>query len=46
MDRSGNIYVAEIGSKHRVQKLGPDGTFVAEWAPGFIRTETDRYRAR
>jgi DNA-binding beta-propeller fold protein YncE len=26
--------VAEIGSKHRIQKLGPDGTFVAEWAPG------------
>ena len=34
IDRSGNIYVAEIDSKHRVQKLGPDGTFVAEWAPG------------
>jgi DNA-binding beta-propeller fold protein YncE len=30
----GNIYVAEIGSKHRVQKLGPDGTFIAGWAPG------------
>jgi sugar lactone lactonase YvrE len=34
IDRSGNIYVAEIDSKHRIQKLGPDGTFVAEWAPG------------
>ena len=26
--------MAEIGSKHCVQKLGPDGTFIAEWAPG------------
>jgi sugar lactone lactonase YvrE len=34
VDRAGNIYVAEIGSKHCVQKLGPDGTFVAAWAPG------------
>src|SRR5205823_2757379 len=34
IDRAGNIYVAEIGSKHCVQKLGPDGTFIAEWAPG------------
>jgi sugar lactone lactonase YvrE len=34
IDRVGNIYVAEIGSKHCVQKLGPDGTFVAEWVPG------------
>ena len=34
IDRAGNIYVAEIGSNHRVQKLGPDGTFVAEWTPG------------
>ena len=34
IDRSGNIYVAEIDSKHRIQKLGPDGAFVAEWAPG------------
>jgi DNA-binding beta-propeller fold protein YncE len=34
VDRAGNIYVAEIGSKHRVQKLGPDGTFIAAWAPG------------
>ena len=33
IDRSGNIYVAEIDSKHRVQKLGPDGTLVAAWAP-------------
>jgi DNA-binding beta-propeller fold protein YncE/4-amino-4-deoxy-L-arabinose transferase-like glycosyltransferase len=33
IDRSGNIYVAEIDSRHRVQKLGPNGTFVAEWAP-------------
>ena len=31
IDRAGNIYVAEIGSKHRVQKLAPDGTFIAEW---------------
>src|SRR6266545_2726244 len=37
-DRAGNIYVAEIGSKHRVQKLAPDGGFIAEWKgpePGF-----------
>jgi DNA-binding beta-propeller fold protein YncE len=34
IDRSGNIYVAEVGSNHRVQKLAPDGTFIAEWAPG------------
>jgi len=34
IDRSGNIYVAEIGSKHCIQKLGPDGAFIAEWAPG------------
>ena len=34
IDRAGNIYVAEIDSKHRIQKLGPDGTFIAEWAPG------------
>ena len=31
VDRGGNIYVAEIGSKHRVQKLTPDGKFIAEW---------------
>jgi DNA-binding beta-propeller fold protein YncE len=31
IDRASNIYVAEIGSKHHVQKLGPDGTFIAEW---------------
>ena len=35
IDRKGNIYVAEVGSKHLVQKLGPDGTFIAAWAPGF-----------
>jgi DNA-binding beta-propeller fold protein YncE len=34
IDRSGNIYVAEVASNHRVQKLAPDGTFIAEWAPG------------
>ena len=34
IDRSGNIYVAEIGSNSRILKLGPDGTFVAEWTPG------------
>jgi sugar lactone lactonase YvrE/4-amino-4-deoxy-L-arabinose transferase-like glycosyltransferase len=34
VDRSGNIYVAETGSKHCVRKLGPNGTFIAEWAPG------------
>jgi DNA-binding beta-propeller fold protein YncE len=37
IDHSGNIYVAE-GSNHRVQKLEPDGTFVAELKgpdPGF-----------
>jgi len=33
IDRTGNVYVAEIGSKHCVQKLGPDGTFIAKWAP-------------
>src|SRR5439155_5272513 len=33
-DRAGNIYLAELGAKPRVQKLSPDGTFVAEWAPG------------
>jgi DNA-binding beta-propeller fold protein YncE len=31
IDRAGNIYVAEVAHNHRVQKLGPDGTFVAEW---------------
>jgi DNA-binding beta-propeller fold protein YncE len=35
IDHAGNIYVAEIGSRHRVQKRGPDGTFIAQWAPGF-----------
>ncbi len=30
VDRSGNIYVAEVASNHRVQKLAPDGTFIAE----------------
>jgi len=34
IDRAGNIYVAEVASNHRVQKLAPDGTFIAEWAPG------------
>ena len=34
IDRAGNIYVAEVGSKHHVRKLGPDGKFIAEWAPG------------
>jgi DNA-binding beta-propeller fold protein YncE len=31
VDGAGNIYVAEVASNHRVQKLGPDGTFIAEW---------------
>ena len=31
VDRSGNIYVTEVASNHRVQKLAPDGTFIAEW---------------
>jgi DNA-binding beta-propeller fold protein YncE len=31
IDRAGNIFVAEVASNHRVQKLAPDGTFVAEW---------------
>ena len=38
IDRAGNIYVAEVASNHRVQKVAPDGTFIAEWkgpAPGF-----------
>ena len=34
IDGAGNIYVAEIGHVHRVQKLAPDGTFIAEWTPG------------
>jgi DNA-binding beta-propeller fold protein YncE len=37
VDRAGNVYVADA-SNHRVQKLAPDGTFVAEWKgpePGF-----------
>jgi len=35
VERSGNIYVAEVASNHRVQKLSPDGTFIAEWkGPG------------
>jgi len=34
IDRAGNVYVAEIGSKHCVQKLAPDGTSIAQWAPG------------
>jgi DNA-binding beta-propeller fold protein YncE len=33
IDRTGDIYVAEIDSKHRVQKLAPDGSSIAEWAP-------------
>jgi len=33
VDRAGNIYVTEVGSKHCVQKLGPDGKFIARWAP-------------
>jgi DNA-binding beta-propeller fold protein YncE len=38
IDRAGNIYVAEVASNHCVQKLAPDGTFMAEWKgpePGF-----------
>jgi DNA-binding beta-propeller fold protein YncE len=38
IDRAGNIYVAEVASNHRVQKLAPDGKFLAEWRgsePGF-----------
>ena len=35
IDRAGNIFVTEIDSKHRVRKLRPDGTLIAEWAPGF-----------
>jgi DNA-binding beta-propeller fold protein YncE len=31
IDRAGNIYVAEVASNPRVQKLAPDGTFIAEW---------------
>jgi DNA-binding beta-propeller fold protein YncE len=37
LDSSGNIYVADVGNG-RVQKLKPDGTFLAEWKgpePGF-----------
>ena len=33
IDRRGSIYVAEVLPKHRVRKLAPDGTFIAEWAP-------------
>ena len=42
IDSSGNIYVADV-SNNRVQKLKPDGTFLAEWKgpePGF---RTARY---
>ncbi len=38
VDRAGNIYVAEIGVRHCVQKLTPEGKFIAEWKgppPGF-----------
>jgi DNA-binding beta-propeller fold protein YncE len=35
IDGAGNIYVAEVAPNHRVQKLAPDGTFIAEWTPGF-----------
>jgi DNA-binding beta-propeller fold protein YncE len=38
VDRAGNIYVTEVASNHRVQKLAPDGAFIAEWkgpGPGF-----------
>jgi DNA-binding beta-propeller fold protein YncE len=38
VDHGGNIYVAEIGYKHSVQKLDPEGKFLAEWkgpVPGF-----------
>ena len=31
IDHAGNIYVTEVGSNHRVEKLAPDGTFIAEW---------------
>ncbi len=31
IDRAGNIYVAEVAHNHRVQKLAPDGKFIAEW---------------
>jgi DNA-binding beta-propeller fold protein YncE len=34
IDGTGNIYVAEVAHSHRVQKLTPDGTFIAEWTPG------------
>jgi DNA-binding beta-propeller fold protein YncE len=34
IDGAGNIYVAEIARNHRVQKLAPNGTFIAEWTPG------------
>jgi DNA-binding beta-propeller fold protein YncE len=35
IDHAGNIYVAEVASNHCVQKLAPDGTFIAEWkGPG------------
>jgi DNA-binding beta-propeller fold protein YncE len=38
IDHARNIYVAEVASNHRVQKLAPDGRFIAEWKgpdPGF-----------
>jgi len=34
IDHAGNIYVAEIGAKHCLQKLAPDGKFIAKWTPG------------
>jgi Gluconolactonase len=46
VDRSGNIYVAEVASNHRVQKLAPDGTFIAEWKgpdARILRTAPYRY---
>jgi sugar lactone lactonase YvrE len=30
VDRSGNIFVVEWGN-HRIQKYGPDGTFITNW---------------
>src|SRR2546423_6298240 len=34
VDRAGDIYLAAVGHSHCVQKLGPDGRFITEWAPG------------
>jgi DNA-binding beta-propeller fold protein YncE len=31
VDSNGNVYVADVGN-HRIQKLAPDGRFIAQWS--------------